>query len=264
MRVSQRDEANLHGGREAQTMWILAIKAMLADRAKLATSLFGVAFAVVLVNLQGGLLLRLIEKASLLVDYGQADIWVGRRYTNNVDVGSWIPERWIQRIRKVDGVERAEPYLVSYSEARLANGSLEPVIVVGSEQASLLGNAWSMSQGDARAVRHPDGILVDSCDAEKLGHCRIGDTMEINGRRAKVVGLTDGIVGFSTNPYVFTTLERARRQYVTGLTPEYCSFFLVKARPGTNPQVLAARIQREVPHLDVYDRQTYSRMCMEY
>jgi hypothetical protein len=36
-------------------MWILGIKALLADRGKLLTSLLGVTFSVVLVNLQGGL-----------------------------------------------------------------------------------------------------------------------------------------------------------------------------------------------------------------
>ena len=38
-------------------MWLLAIKALIADRAKLLTSLIGVAFSVILVNFQGGLLL---------------------------------------------------------------------------------------------------------------------------------------------------------------------------------------------------------------
>src|SRR5581483_10336858 len=98
-------------------MWLLAIKAMLADRSKLLTSLLGVAFSVVLINLQGGLLIGLIQKASLLVDYGQADIWVGHRHSTNVDMGTFIPERWIHRVRGVPGVERAEPYIVMFGQA---------------------------------------------------------------------------------------------------------------------------------------------------
>src|SRR5919108_5154196 len=106
-------------------MWLLAIKAMLADRGKLLTSVLGVAFSVALINLQGGLLLGLIQKASLLVDYGQADIWVGHRHMNNVDIGTFIPERWIQRIRAVDGVERAEPYVVMFGQATMPDGHFE-------------------------------------------------------------------------------------------------------------------------------------------
>src|SRR5579884_3659119 len=96
-------------------MWQLAIKAMLGDRPKLIASLLGVVFSVVLVNLQAGLLVGLIQKASLLVDHGRADVWVGRRSMKNIDVVSLIPERWIHRIRSVEGVERADPYLVMFS-----------------------------------------------------------------------------------------------------------------------------------------------------
>jgi putative ABC transport system permease protein len=243
---------------------LLALKAMLADRGKLLTSLLGVAFSIVLINLQVGLLRGLIQKASLLVDYGQADIWVGHQHMSNVDIGTFIPERWVQRIRGVEGVERAEPYIVMFGQAKMPDGKFENVVVVGSEPASLMGNAWAMADGNPQAVRHPDGILVDSCDAAKLGDCRVGDIREINGHRARVVGMTHGIVGFTTNPYVFTTLERARRKYTTGIPPEQCSFFLVKAKPGTDVKALCARIKERVPALDVYDRQAYSQMCCEY
>jgi putative ABC transport system permease protein len=245
-------------------MWLLAIKAMMADRGKLLTSLLGVGFSVVLINLQGGLLLGLIQKASLLVDYGQADIWIGHRHMNNVDIGTFIPERWIQRIRGVDGVERADPYIVMFGQATMPSGKFENVIVVGCESASLLGNAWIMAQGDQRAIRHPDGVLVDACDAYKLGDCQVGDTREINGHRAKIVGMTNGIVGFTTNPYVFTTLERARTKYTVGIPPQHCSYFLVRAKPGTDIKDLRSRLQERLPELDVYDRQTYSLMCMRY
>jgi len=245
-------------------MWLLALKALVADRGKLLTSLLGVAFSVVLINLQVGLLRGLIQKASLLVDYGQADIWVGHQHMSNVDIGTFIPERWVHRIRGIEGVERAEPYIVMFGQAKMPDGRFENVVVVGSEPASLMGNAWGMADGDPGAVRHPDGVLVDSCDAAKLGDCRIGDVREINGQRAKVVGMTRGIVGFTTNPYVFTTLERARRKYTAGIPAEHCSYFLVKAKPGTDVKALCARIKQRVPELDVYDRRTYSLMCCEY
>src|ERR1700756_5103420 len=117
-------------------MWLLAIKSMLTDRGKLLTSLLGVVFSVVLVNLQGGLLLGMIQKASLLVDYGRADIWIGHRHTTNVDMGTYIPERWIHRIRSVEGVERADPYIVMFGQTTLHDGRFENVVVVGSESAS--------------------------------------------------------------------------------------------------------------------------------
>lgn len=245
-------------------MWLLAIKAMLADRGKLLTSLLGVAFSVVLVNLQGGLLLGMIQKASLLVDYGQADIWVGHRHMTNVDMGTFIPERWIHRLRGIEGVERAEPYVVSFGQATIPDGRYENVVVVGCEPASLMGNAWVMANGDPQVIRRPDSILVDICDLERLGNPRIGDIREINGKRARIVGMTRGIVSFTTNPYVFTTLDRARDRFTLGMPHDVCSYFLVKAKPGVDPKELSRRIRARVPSLDAYDRQTYSWMCMEF
>src|SRR5436190_1058839 len=112
-------------------MWRLAIKAMLGDRGKLLTSLIGVSFAVVLVNLQVGLLIGLLQKSSLLITQGDADIWVGAQHTNNVDMVAEIPERWIQRIRCVEGVERADPYLIAHTKVKMRDGRTEIVILIG-------------------------------------------------------------------------------------------------------------------------------------
>jgi putative ABC transport system permease protein len=246
-------------------MWLLAVKAMLADRGKLVTCLLGVTFAVGLVNLQGGLFLGLIHKASLLVDYGQADIWVGHRHMNNVEICTFIPERWRYRIRAVAGVERADAYLVAFSRAKMPDGSFETVFLVGSEASSLLGHATVMAQGSAGALREPDAVLVDRSDLAKLDNVRIGDIREINGRRARIVGLTEGMVGFTTSPYVFTTLERIRNHFGTlGVPPEHCSYFLVKVRPEADVATVVAAIRQRVPELDVLDRRAYALVCMMY
>ena len=78
-------------------MWMMSIKTLIADRGKLLTALVGVMFSIVLVNVQGGLFFGLIRKASLLVDQGNADIWVGHKKMNNVDFPQEVPRRWVQR-----------------------------------------------------------------------------------------------------------------------------------------------------------------------
>lgn len=151
-------------------MWIVALKAMLGDRAKLFTALLGVSFAVVLVNLQSGLFVGLMRKSSLLVDHGRADIWIGQRYMSNVDIGTYIPERWLTRVRDLPGVERVDPYLVMFCPATMPDGRFEVVMVVGSEPASWLGGAWDIVEGDVESLRQPDAILVDTADLARLGH----------------------------------------------------------------------------------------------
>lgn len=244
-------------------MWILALRALLNDRGKLVTAVLGVMFSVVLANVQGGLLLGLLQKASILVDFGGADIWIGPRHTNNVDMGTFIPERWLHRVRGVAGVARADPYLIASSQARMPDGRFEVVAIIGCEPGSPLGGPSAMDQGDRQAFWHtPDGVLIDVSDAANLGDVRLGEVREINHRQARVVGMTRGTVGFTNCAYVFTTLHRARTRYTQGVPPEHCSFFLVQAEPGTDVRRLSARLREEVPSLDVHDRESYSRVCM--
>ena len=246
-------------------MGALALKVLLGERVRSLVAVAAVAFAVALVNLQGGLLLGLLRKAALLVDFGRADVWVGRRDMKCIDVMFPIPERWAHRLRGLEGVERAEPYVLGYAPVTLADGRSELATVVGSDAASLLGNAWAMAEGRADAVRRPDGVLIDRCERKALGNCRLGGTIEINGRRARVVGFTDGIVSFSTTPFVFTTREAARSRYLKGIVPpDSCTYVLVKARPGCDLAELCARIRRRVPEAEVYDRETYVRKTMLY
>lgn len=245
-------------------MWQLAFKAMLGDRGKLLTALLGVAFAVVLVNMQGGLLLGFLRKTSLLIDHGQADIWVGHQQMNNVDMSTFIPERWIQRIRGLDAVERVDAYLVVGGEMRMRDGRFELAVILGCEPDSPLGQAWSESLGtDPRhLLREPDSILVDEHDAPRLGNCRVGDLLEINNRRARVAGLTRNIVGFTGAPYVFTTMERARHSFGSNVPPGCCSYFLVKLKPGAEAAAVCAQIRERLPQAGVYERSAWGRRTM--
>lgn len=243
-------------------MWSFALRTLFADRGKLLTALVGVVFSVVLVNVQGGLFVGLLRKASLLVDFGRADIWVGHKRMHNVDFPRDIPQRWLWRIRAVPGVASAESYVVGHSTMTLPSGAFEQVVVVGSDPATLLGNAWTSSDNSPAAVRRSDGILVDEFESEKLEDPRIGDVREIGGRRARVVGHSRGIVGFLVTPYVFTTLERSL-QYL-GKSPDICSYFLVKLEAGANAEQVCAAINRCTPELDALPRNAYARKSVNY
>jgi len=243
-------------------MWTFALKTLVADRGKLITALVGVVFSVVLVNVQGGLFVGLLRKASLLVDFGQADIWVGHKRMHNVDFPRDIPQRWLWRIRAVPGVASAESYVVGHSTMTLPSGAFEQVVVVGCDPASLMGNAWSSRDGNPKAVRLPDGIVVDEFESEKLEHPRIGDVREIGGRRARVVGFSRGIVGFLVTPYVFTTLERSLL-YVDK-PPDVCSYFLVKLEPGADAEKVCTAINRCAPEMDALPRNAYAGKSVKY
>jgi putative ABC transport system permease protein len=244
------------------TMWTLAWKTLLADRRKSAAALVGVVFSITLVNVQSGLFLGLVRKASLLVDYGEADIWVGHRKMHNVDMVQDIPRHWVERARGAPGVLRAEPYLIGWGTMTLPDGGFEALVVVGAERGNALGSAWSMREGSTGELARQDGVIVDAHDAEKLAHPRVGDVREINGHRVRIVGLSEGILGFLVAPYAFTTIDRAA--HCLGKPSDVCSYALIQVAPGADVAAVAAEIRRRLPHADVYAQADYSALSIDF
>ncbi len=240
----------------------LAVKMLLADRGKLAMALVGVVFAVVLVNVQGGLFIGLISKASLLIDQGGADIWVGHLKMNNVDFPHDIPRRWVHRIRSIEGVEQAEPYVVGHTVMTLPSGGFEQVLVVGSDSTSLLGTAVSLAVGEAESIRSPDAILLDTGDLDKVENPQIGDLREIGQRRARVVGFTQGILGFLVTPYVFTTIDRASA-YLNKPTDQ-ASYFLVRLSDSADTAFVRRSIEARLPDATTMTGDEYGRASVDY
>jgi putative ABC transport system permease protein len=243
-------------------VWNIAFKTLIADRGKVLTALVGVVFSIVLVNIQGGLFVGLIRKASLLIDQGDADIWVGHKKMTNVDFAHDIPRSWGQRIRAIDGVDRAEPYIVGHNVMTMPDGGFEDVLVVGCDPASRLGGVNRKSCPQVDRLREADGVLVDVYDAHKLGSPQVGDVREIGQKRARVVGFTEGVLGFLVTPYVFTTLDRASG-YLHKPAGRV-SYFLVQVEPGADAQAVCDRIRQRLPDAEAFTRDRYSFESIKY
>lgn len=239
-----------------------AIKTLLSNRSKLLTGVVGVIFSLVLVNIQGGLYLGLMKKASLLVDHCDADIWVTHQLVENVDLAREIPESWLQRIRGLPGVHQSVPYIVGKGTASLSNGHMEDVWVIGSDPDTMLGSAWGFVAGSRTALRRAHGVSFDEVDSDKLGHPQIGDWFEVNGQRTHVVARTRGITGFITMPYLFTTYNTARNLAHTpsGLT----SFILITIRPGHDRIALQQLIRERIPDAGVYLPEEFAALSQNY
>ena len=243
-------------------MLLFALKTLVSDRGKLLTALVGVIFSLVLVNVQGGLFFGLINKASLLVDHCDADIWIGRRGIENADLPANIPASRINRVRSLPDVVEVQPFIVASGMMTLTNGEFEPIWIIGSDRASLFGSAWSVSQGNLGAIRQPAAITVDEIDDRKLGYPSVGDIVEINGYHARIAAKTRNIQSFITTPVVFTTIQSARRY--SRIPDGYCSYFLVQAREGADLYRLSRSIRQRLPNLDVYTAAEFRTMSQDY
>lgn len=243
-------------------MLSIALKTLLSHRGKLLTGIAGVVFSLVLMNVQGGLYLGLMRKASLLIDHCDADFWVCNRQIENVDLARDIPEIWMNRLRGLPGIDRVDPYIVGKGTAARRDGGMEDVWIVGSNAATMTGTAWSFLSGSPRDLRRPDSVSFDEVDRRKLGNPKVGDWVEVNGHHARLAAETQGITGFITMPYLFTTLDTARR--LSNVSPGFCSFFLVKVRAGRDRARLIAAARQRVPDAAIYTPDEFAAVSQDY
>ena len=192
----------------------LAVRNLFHDRVRLAVTLTGIIFAVVLVAVQTGLFIGFTSTTSNLIDNSGADFWIASKGVEYIEVGVSFSEKQLYHARAVPGVAEVQKYIVRFSQWKRPDGSVEGCEIVGFDPDSRLGGPWRMSQGEVRDLKLPDTVIIDHFYAQKLGVTHVGQTVEIRNIRARIVGFTEGIRTFTTSPLVFASLKNA--QHYTG------------------------------------------------
>lgn len=240
----------------------IALRNLLHDRVRLAVTLVGVIFAVVLITVQGGLFVGFTQATSCVIDHTQAEVWVGSKGVRNFDVSHPLPDFKFHQILDVPGVARAERFIVRFVNWKKPAGGMESVEVVGFDTASGLGRPWNVTAGDERLLRLDDTVAMDELYLDKLGVAGLGERVEINDHRARVVALSNGIRSFTTSPYVFCSYRNARRY--TKFTDGQCTYLLLRPAPGITPKALRDAIKARVPDVDVFTREEFATKTQNY
>src|SRR5256885_1063500 len=108
-------------------MSILAWKNLLHDKVRLAVTLTGIVFALVLIVIQFGLFLGFLDTSANVVANSGADLWISAPGIPHVNGGSPIPERRRYKALEVPGIERVEKYSLSFVPWKLPSGAQESV-----------------------------------------------------------------------------------------------------------------------------------------
>ncbi len=241
----------------------LAYKNLFHDKVRFSVTITGIVFALVLIIIQFGLFLGFLDTTANVVQRSGADLWVSAPGTPHVNGGSVIPERRRYQILAIPGVGRVDKYLLAFVNWKLPSGAQEAGQVVGFALESGLGGPWNVVAGSVDALRGDDTVIVDELFMKKLGVAGVGHHAEINGRRARVVGLTRGIRSFTTSPYIFTSFKNAQN-YIVGTREEDAHFFLVKAKAGANLTAVQGGIARGVPDVEVSTNEQMRRRTQYY
>jgi putative ABC transport system permease protein len=255
-------------------MHFVALKMLIGDRSKYLGIVMGLTFASLLITQQAAIFVGLMTRTyGFITDTGQADIWVMDPKVQFVDDIKPLQDTQLFRVRSVEGVEWAVPLYKGLLKARLADGTFQTCIVVGLDDATLIGGPPAMVEGQLADLRRSEAVIVDIVGAEgKLAKpsptpgqpsipLTVGDTLELNDHRATVVGLASVSRTFQSQPVVYTTYSRA-----TTFAPrerKLLSFVLVKAKPGEEHQDLAEHITRTTG-LAAYPQQEFMQMTVDY
>ncbi len=241
---------------------LLAWRNLAAERLRFAATLAGVAFAVVLMGAQLGLLLSFARAASTLIDHADADLWVTQAGTRSVDIAAGLDLSRRHLALAVPGVAAVDPYMVQFAFWRRPDGGTESVIVTGFDPASGRGGPWNLIAGEVAHLLQPDAVIVDRLFLDKLGVRGVGDVVEINNRRARIVGITEGIRTFTQSPYVFTT--HAQAQHYTLFSPQQTTYLLVRLAPGVDREAVREALAARLRPAQVWTREAFAAQSQRY
>ena len=243
-------------------IFIIARQNLFYDKVRFMVTVTGVTFAVVLITVQAGLFIGFTDTISGVIDHSGADVWVSSRGVKNFDIAMPLNERLLYQIKSVPGVLSAGKYLVQFANWKKPDGGQESVELLGFETPPGLGRQWNVVEGKEDSLDFEDAIIMDQIYKEKLGVKGLGQEVEINGKRARVVAFTSGIRSFTTSPYVFARFKTARK--ISTYAQNEVTYILAKAKPGLSPGELKNRIIGRVEHVDVFTNEEFSSKTRRY
>jgi putative ABC transport system permease protein len=240
----------------------LAIRNLFHDKVRLVVTLTGVVFAVVLFSIQIGLFFGFKRATADVIDHSGADIWITGQDVSYLENGVRINEQKRFDVLENPDVEIADRYMVEFAQWKVASGSEEGIMLIGFNPDTGLGGPWNLIAGNVKDLKQADAVIVDELYKDKLKVTELGQTVEILGKRARVVGFTRGIRTFTTSPAVFTSFKNA--QTYRGLSENQVVYLLIKAKKGVDVLKLKQKLSDNLRDVEVYTNEEFSKRTQDY
>ena len=228
-------------------MNFVALRMLMGDRAKYIGLIFAVAFSTFLLENQSSIFASIMKRTtSQILDVTDADIWVMDKKTQYIDEVKSLTENDLYRVRGVEGVDWAIRLFKGQPRAKAPDGTFRVVIMMGLDDSSLIGAPHRIVMGSLQNLREPDSVMIDRAGYVFLfpgEPLRLGRTLELNDRKAQIVGIVEASPPFATFPIMYARYSQAI-QYV-GQERNLLSFVLVKPRSGISIGELCRRIQKQ-------------------
>jgi putative ABC transport system permease protein len=240
----------------------IARRNLFHDRIRLAVTLTGIVFSVVLAAIQLGLFLGFQRATSDVIDRSGADLWVVSRGATHLENSVAFTEQQFFRAKSVSGVDAVQKHIVQFGQWKRPDGAQESVMLIGFDTAGRMGRPWNVVAGRVEDLELADTVTVDELYKDKLGITHLGQEVEIGGYRARVVAFTRGIRTFTTAPPVFTSFKNAQNYF--GLRQDQTTYLLAALQPGADPASARQAIAARLGEVDVHTTEQWSRTQRNY
>jgi putative ABC transport system permease protein len=228
-------------------MFWIAWKMLVGNRVKYLGIVFGVVFAALLIAQQSSIFCGLMSlTVSQIRDVQGPQIWVMDANVQFVDDIKPLADTELFRVKGVAGVEWAVRFYKGIARARLEEGTYEQMILLGLDDATLVGAPQGIFMGSIADLRQPDAVIIDEAGYKRIwpgDPYRLGRVLEMNDRRAVIVGITKASRTFQSFPILYTRYSQA----VRFAPPErkVLSFVLANPQPGLDARAVCRRIEAQ-------------------
>ncbi|MCL4767176.1 MAG: FtsX-like permease family protein [Hyphomicrobiaceae bacterium] len=218
---------------------------LFGDTAKLLGLVFGMAFSTLLITQQASMFVGIMQRtASLISETREPNIWVMDPVIEQIDAVRPMRDTELARVRGVPGVAWAVPFFKGQAVVTTAAGGLQSSFVYGLDDVTLIGLPHEIIMGGREALRRPDAIAIDEAGFEKLWPTQplsLGESIEINDRRAVVAAIVRTAPPFQTQPLIYTRYSQALA--FTNNGRNQLSYVLARSIPGQDPAAVAREIE---------------------
>lgn len=236
-------------------LWV-ALRMLTGDKAKFLGIVFGVSFAALLMGQQMAIFCGLMRNTtSQIRDVEGADLWVMDPSVQFVDDVKPMSDNKLLRVRGVEGVAWAVKLYKGLGKAKLSDGNYQQVILLGLDYDNKDSDGRVVGQPrDERIVAgrwedldQPDAVFLDEFGWTYLfgpdAPFEPGRSLEINDKRANIVGLVKCNPTFQTFPILYTKYSSAVRYAPP--EPKMLTFILAHAQDGLAAEEVCRKIEGE-------------------
>lgn len=225
-------------------MNFIALKMLTGDRAKYLGLVFAIAFCTFLLENQTSIFAGILSRTgNQILDVTDAEVWVMDPQTKYFEETKALKDTDLLRVRGVPGVEWAVRLFKGGPVARTQAGRFSQCVVLGLDDATLVGPPRKMLLGSWERLREPDAVVIDKAGyillfpSEPL---ELGRILEMNDHLVRIVGISDASPGFVSFPIIHARYSDAVN--FQGRERSQMSFVVARPKAGVTPEELTRQI----------------------